>query len=353
MSEVSIVIPIYNAEKTLHKCIKSVLNQSYKDIEIVLVNDGSKDNSLKICRKYGEEDKRIVVIDKKNEGSIKTRRKGVEIAKSRYIMFVDADDWIHEDTLKILYNETIGSQSDITVCNAYRVLSERAILRRKNVSVYFQEDKTYEGDEIRTELVEAYLYGHPFPAFLVAKLYKKSILLESGKYLNRIHFLGEDLYYNIEIFLKVSRIRVIKKPLYYYRTGGLTSRYMPYMFDDAVNGYEIQKQVIEEYYSDMADKEFDGISIMLLNTFKTCLYNCFNSCLNNFTIRQIISKYTENDSINEAIQNKGANKYFDQQYLCAIKNKNIDYLYNLGKNIYRKKRPRQLVLNIIMKFGVI
>jgi hypothetical protein len=82
--------------------------------------------------------------------------------------------------------------------------------------------------------------------------------------------LGDDLYYNLEIFLKAEKIKVIDKALYYYRQGGFTSKHQPYLFDDMINGYYIQKEVIDEYYQDSRVKRYNGIRLMLLNTFKTC-----------------------------------------------------------------------------------
>jgi glycosyltransferase involved in cell wall biosynthesis len=273
MSGVSVIVPIYNAGKELNKCIKSILDQSFKDIELILINDGSTDNSLAVCKYYQKDDKRIMIIDKENEGSIAARRNGVKASGSEYVTFVDADDWIDRRTIEILYNECIESQADISVCNMYKVLGRGIFIKRKNNSSYFHEDRIYNKEAIMRDLVPAYLHGHSFPSSLCAKLYKKELLLNNGKYLNGIRFLGDDLYYNLEILVKINKVKVIDKPLYYYRVGGFTSKYMPYLFADMVNGYYIQKEVIDEYYQDSRVKRYNGISIMLLNTFKTSLQN--------------------------------------------------------------------------------
>ena len=99
MSKFSIIVPIFNSEKYLEKCIKSILNQTYKNFELILVNDGSKDCSLEICNKYLLKDSRVRVIDKDNEGSISSRNRGVIESKSEYVTFIDSDDWIAENTL--------------------------------------------------------------------------------------------------------------------------------------------------------------------------------------------------------------------------------------------------------------
>lgn len=94
MALVSIIVPVYNAEKYLDRCLKSIINQSLKDIEIILINDGSIDRSIEICNYYKIKDSRIKVIDKENTGVSDSRNIGIELAKGEYIGFVDADDWI-------------------------------------------------------------------------------------------------------------------------------------------------------------------------------------------------------------------------------------------------------------------
>lgn len=353
MKKVSVVVPIFNAGNKLEKCITSILNQTFKDFELILVNDGSTDNSFNICKRYQSKDSRIILINKKNEGSIPTRRKGVEVSNSSYVMFVDADDWIDPHTIEILYKETIENKVDITVCNTYKVLGKGKIIKKKNKSMYFEKDKIYSMNQIRNELIVAYFHGHPFPSYLVAKLYKRDLLISSGKYLDRIHFLGEDLFYNLEILLKANKVKVINKTLYYYRVGGFTSNYMPYLFNDMVNGYQIQKEVIDKYYINSKQKQYNGISIMLLNTFKTCLYNLFNGKINKDEINKFIKFYVENDEVRECLRNEGSRKFFSQEYLNAIKYRDIEYLYELGEQMYNKNKPRKILINMLSKLSFI
>lgn len=353
MSKVSVIVPIYNAEKVLDRCIKSIINQTLCDFELILINDGSKDNSLNICKKYERQDKRIIIIDKNNEGCIATRRKGVEVSKSEYIMFVDADDWIDRRIIEILYNETIESNVDVTVCNMYKIIGDRVFIKKKNKSAYFNEVKVYSEEEIRKDLVVAYIHGHPFPSSLCAKLYKRELLVSSGKYLNSISFFGEDLYYNLEIFLKANRVKILDKSLYFYRAGGNTSKYMSYLFNDIVSGYKIQKEVIEEYYNDTKQQRLNGISIMLLNTFKTCLYNLFNSKHTQREMKELIKMYVSNDCITESVNNEGSIKYFSREFLDAIRNKDTEYLYQLGERMYKVKKPRQMLIDIASRFSII
>ncbi|MBS4205798.1 glycosyltransferase family 2 protein [Lederbergia citrea] len=351
MSKVSVIVPIYNAGKTLDKCVKSILKQTFSDFELILVNDGSTDNSLSICKKYRQQDSRVIVIDKKNEGSVATRRKGVESSRSNYILFVDADDWIDRKMIEELYNET-KNNLDIIVCNTYKVLG-KGLIKQKNHSIYFKEDKIYNKEKVKKDLVVAYLHGHPFPAFLHGKLFKEELVRNSGKYLDRISFLGDDLFYNLEMFLKADRVKVIDKPLYYYRLGGLTSKYMPSLFDDMVNGFEIQKEVVDQYFQSTKEIEYNGICIMLLNTFKTCLYNLFISDLTKLEIKERIREYVNHCSVIESIHNTGSIRFFSKEYLNAINHNDIDYLYQLGEQQYIRSKPKRTFINTLSKLAII
>ncbi len=349
VSKVSIVVPIYNAGKKLEKCIKSILNQTLTEIELILVNDGSTDNSLEICEKYSKMDKRIILVNQKNAGCIAARRSGIEASHSEYVMFVDADDWVDKEIAGTLYHEAVQNNLDITVCNICKVAGDRLLIKKTDKNEYFMEDKIFIGDEINDKLASAYFHGHPFPSNLFAKLYKRELLINCGNYLDRITFFGEDLYYNLEMLLKANRVKIIDKSLYYYRTGGNTSKYMSYLFDDMVNGYEIQKEVIEEYYQDSRQIRYNGISVMLLNTLKTCLTSLFYSTLDKSERENKILKFVGNHSIREALTNEGVLKYFEKDYLKAIEHRDIRFLYQLGENECKRTKIRRTLVGIVSK----
>ncbi len=114
---ISIIIPVYNVEKYLEKCILSVINQTYKNIEIILVNDGSPDNSIEICKKYARIDSRIIYIEKENGGLSSARNVGIDVAKGEYIGFVDSDDYISSDMYEKLYDIISSENADMAICN--------------------------------------------------------------------------------------------------------------------------------------------------------------------------------------------------------------------------------------------
>ena len=115
---ISVVVPVYNVEKYLEQCVNSIINQTYDNLEIILVNDGSKDKSPYLCDELAKKDSRISVIHKENGGPAETRNVGTEKASGEYIAFVDSDDWIHPKYIEILYNNLKENNAEISICNS-------------------------------------------------------------------------------------------------------------------------------------------------------------------------------------------------------------------------------------------
>lgn len=127
MVKISIVIPIYNAEDHLQRCVDSVLNQTEKNIEIILVDDGSKDNSIEICKNYLNQDKRVQLIHQENSGVSAARNRGIEQACGEYIGFIDSDDWIEPNMYECLLREANQASADIVICDARTVYEDGKI----------------------------------------------------------------------------------------------------------------------------------------------------------------------------------------------------------------------------------
>lgn len=145
---ISIIIPVYNVEKYIDRCLSSVINQIYKNIEIIVVNDGSTDNSENICKKYAEEDKRIVLTNQSNKGLSAARNAGLEAAKGKYVMFVDSDDYVEENYVFHPYHKLIETDSDIVEFN-YRVCYKNG---EKEILINDHEFTVYGIDILRYNL---------------------------------------------------------------------------------------------------------------------------------------------------------------------------------------------------------
>lgn len=202
---VSIIIPIYNVEKYLHKCIDSVLNQTYKNLEIILVDDGSLDNCPKICDEYAKKDSRIKVIHKKNGGISDTRNNGIEASTGKYISFVDGDDYIDEHMIEELCKNIKETNADISVCSYYKVYNQK-----------LEELKLHKSNHTITGIDKYHTIYNKYSSVMKApwnKLYKKEVFKEI-RYPKGI--IMEDSYVLTDILQTVDKISYIEKPLYYY-----------------------------------------------------------------------------------------------------------------------------------------
>lgn len=206
---ISIIVPIYNVEKYLGKCIDSLLNQTYRDFELILVNDGSPDRCGQICDEYAQRDNRIVVIHKENGGVSTARNVGIDIAKGDYIAFIDPDDWVENDFLETYVKNIDGDT--LIVQNYNRVYSNGEILYNvwgiKNVKYDFAKDL-----DVMIRESQNYI-SLSFP---VNKLYSAKIIKENKiRFLEGLRF-AEDDRFNSIYFGYVRYVKYIEKGRYYY-----------------------------------------------------------------------------------------------------------------------------------------
>ncbi|NST07596.1 glycosyltransferase, partial [Enterococcus faecalis] len=121
MPKISIIVPVYNVEKYLEKCVRSILAQTFTDFELILVDDGSPDSSGAMCDQFAEQDQRVKVIHKENGGLSDARNAGIEIATGEYLGFVDSDDYIADDMYELLYTNIVKEDADLSICGIYDV----------------------------------------------------------------------------------------------------------------------------------------------------------------------------------------------------------------------------------------
>lgn len=204
--KISVVVPVYNVEKYLEQCLNSIINQTFKDIEIICINDGSTDGSLEILREYEQKDSRIRLINKENEGISAVRNQGMELAQGEYISFIDSDDWIEENYLEALYTAAKKYDSDIACSNIIRVTGKR---HRKKI-IYKKEEFTTESDK-KNELTKV-----PINSYVWNKIYKRESLLKSGvKFpVGRVY---EDVVWCIKAIYYLNGVVTVPDAVYYYR----------------------------------------------------------------------------------------------------------------------------------------
>ncbi|EOV2483443.1 glycosyltransferase family 2 protein [Enterococcus hirae] len=206
---VSVIVPIYNVEKYLKNFLDSLINQSYENLEIILIDDGSTDNSLNICRGYSLKDRRITVLTQPNFGVSSARNSGLNQSNGKYIIFLDPDDRVEKEMINKLYQTAIKLNLDITMCNFW-------IFNENKKYVHLLADKYKEGSYISYETaVESILDGSGFQGFVWNKFFKKDVIGET-KFEEAIFYL-EDALFNLSIIKEGISIGVCNENLYHYR----------------------------------------------------------------------------------------------------------------------------------------
>lgn len=209
--KVSIIVPVYKVEKYLHKCVDSILLQTYKNIEVILVDDGSPDNCPAICDEYAKKDKRVKVIHKPNGGVSSARNSGVKTATGKLLSFIDSDDYIDKNFITELVKNQIKYDSDVTICDFYRDASGKLkkVKQLKNDRIFVKSEK-FNCAELITKKYKIY-------QCLWNKLFKKDLFLNAMPYLNEKASMAEDLNLVFCCLAKAKVVCYFASPLYFYR----------------------------------------------------------------------------------------------------------------------------------------
>lgn len=218
---VSMIVPVYNSEKTLSRCIDSILNQTYRDFELILLNDGSTDTSGEICDAYAKRDSRVRVVHKENTGVSDTRNRGIDLARGEYLQFLDSDDWITPDATALFVRTATEQQCDMVISQFYRVIGEHVSQKGAIDEDGLMDRSTY-ANHMMQKPADFY-YG-----VLWNKFYKRSIITEHRLRMDQSISWCEDFMFNLEYVRHTQTIYAMKVPVYYYvkTKGSLVSQGM-------------------------------------------------------------------------------------------------------------------------------
>lgn len=203
---VSIIIPVYNTEQFLEECLNSIVNQTYKNLEIILINDGSTDSSMEICKRYQKKDKRIILISQENKGAGVARNKGLDVAKGEYITFVDSDDFVNLKMIETFLKACLNHNVLVALANYYRYINNVD----KKLNIRFEINNGIIGSDLSVKCIKS--------PMACSNFYHKSVVQD-------IRFPGtfsEDFIFWYQVISKRPKIIYIYEPLYYYRLNALS-----------------------------------------------------------------------------------------------------------------------------------
>lgn len=267
---VSVIVPVFNAEKYLIKCLDSLLNQTLKSIEIILVNDGSTDNSPQILDKYAQIHKNIKVIHQKNQGPSVARNVGIENASGEYIGFVDSDDYVANDFYEILYNTAIKNSVDIVISDYYNIKGDAA----KHCGHFpIPAHKVIDKRDIKSIISKAN-ESHVL-WFSVKGIYKTDLIQNQKINYPTELSLGEETIFCLESFLSASSIYYIDKPFYYY--------------------VQTPNSLTRAKYKENLLKQLEDLYFFKKNVYKRYGFNDYVNDLNSYTMKHTLPMLISNE----------------------------------------------------------
>lgn len=338
---ISMIMPVYNSDKTLEKSIECVLNQSLHNIELIIIDDGSRDNSKSIIEHYAKLDSRVKAIFQKNLGVSVARNRGIEIANGEYIGFVDSDDLMELNMLETLYSETKENFIDVVCCGMYLEYSfgRRSLspCDEKIVITSIQDKRKF----IYTDAyIDAWRKGF---SECWNKIYKRSIINDNNILFDTTKKYGEDHEFNLNIFTYSKNIIILPNKLYIYNrksTNSATNGYLNNMLDIALCGYKVKLSFLKKWDSVTRDN-IDKINYQFMRTIDGCIYNEArgNGKLTKKERADRIEKIKNNDIVSKVIHN--------------INNKNLSILQKIKLLIIKKANKNALLWLYLLKSNCI
>ena len=242
---ISVIVPIYNVEDYLNRCVDSIINQTYKNLEIILVDDGSPDNCPQMCDDYAKKDSRIRVVHKENGGLSDARNAGMKVATGEYVSFIDSDDYISLDFYETLLETIVDNDSDIVECGVVKFYEDN------NFDEYNDDLKVTNYETV--DALDGLIIENPFKQHVWNKLYKSSVALDIPYAVGK---LNEDEFWTYQVFGKAKKVTRINKTMYYYfqRNGSIMGNGYNIRRLDALEGKMNRQAYIEKNFPVLTTK---------------------------------------------------------------------------------------------------
>lgn len=347
---VSLIIPMYNAEKFIKKCLDSVINQTYQNYEIIIVNDGSTDHSKEIVEEIKKENNNIILVNQKNQGSTIARKTGLEnmSLESAFFCFCDADDFIAQGYINEMVEAAIKNNADIIQSGYVKCIGRYKY--NDYIPECLQQKQIYNKDEIMNKLYLSFFGITNFPGYLNTKLYKrkfKDIIINLPTV---VSFMADDLSVNIRLLPLCDVIVTIPDKLYFYQAGGGTSKYMPNFMNDYFHYHQLQLSMISQYL--LSDKYLYYSQIEIINVLKTWLMmELMYKKVNYNSFSDEVNKWLDILEIKNAVENISENRDWNSPFFEYLTRDNLNELYKYLKKESKKiklKRKIKLLLEKVL-----
>lgn len=330
--KISIIVPVYNSEKYIGRCIESLITQTLKDLEILIVNDGSTDGSSNIINYYAKIDDRIKVIEKENGGVSSARNIGIKASNGYYLSFVDSDDWCEPDMFEKMYNAAKDKKIDF-VNIGYRIDNKNGKCKYKeSVDRFIESKDNYEISNI--------MYKLPL-GYSVMKLYKKNIIDDYDIKFNENLSFGEDAIFVQEYILKINSIAAINEYSYHYvkcNNNSLSTKYIPNIEEFINIFWKNEEQIYTKYPQYRYLRELDGFNKNIAGSILKIYNNYRTGCnLDRKKKIEVIKNIIYDIEINKSVALYNPNK---------LTHKLFKFLYSL-KNEYIMHTVYSSIFNII------
>lgn len=317
---VSIIVPVYNAEKYLDKCILSLINQSYTEIEIILVNDGSTDKSLYVCNKYKQLDNRIIVVNKTNGGASSARNAGIKAANGDYIMFADADDYVKDSYVSTMVINQNRHLNSFIICDLCGFIGDGTFIKLHNDNL---ESGVYSLDKYYI-FSEYLVLNQP-----VNKIFLRDKILENNLFFREDLPIAEDIYFNLEYLKKCENVVFVDKELYFCltdRDNSLCHRYYDNLIEIERIVFSKHKELFDLFNVDK------GYERKLYGRFYGSHLDCLDrEIANSRSKKEMYSKMRtilKSDSFEYCLKKCKSDIDKKYYYMLRLKSPRIYYLYS-------------------------
>ena len=304
---ISVIVPIYGTEKYLHTCVDSIINQTYKNLEIILVDDQSPDRCPEICDKYEKKDKRIKVIHQKNKGLSGARNTGLDICKGEYISFIDSDDWIEKDMYAVMVSQMEKHNASLAICGRYGVYEKS---QAKVVEKCPNETEVFESSILLPKLI----LGQISDFSACDKVYRKELWEDIRFPEGKIY---EDLAVIYKVLIKAENVVLCDKPFYnyYHRYGSIVTS----SFREALLDYTNHTQQLMDYVS-MRFPEYSEYAIWShIKAVQVLLIKLLSSDKESYIkYRYVYDKYVNDLKCYRSVWNKSNIFTFRDKLICII-----------------------------------